>query len=566
MDPPGAGGRFESVFTDRLFHPNGTSLALHAHAVTYGVLSLPLQWIFGSDPPGIFVVYNLVLLLSFALTGYFTYRLALLHSGHRAGALLAGLLVAFLNFRFMNTVRLHVIAMEWLVLLIWAWSAFLRSPSPARMLGVLGAGVLLLHASLEYTASALLLMILLAIPAVRGRGREARPRSSRRAWIASASLGGAATVVLIAPFLTQLLERLSEGGVTFDPRLAVIFSADLFDFVLPNPRHPLWGQFVSPITAAFHEGDGGYGLSLGWSALGLFTLTLLPAVRARNGPRWVIGVGFFLLLSLGPVLHLAGSVYESALLPHALVGKVPVLGASRTPMRYVAPAMLCLSVAAAIGWSNRRTRKMDTRVPSRVEILVGGVILLESLAAPLRMTTVKVPEVYRIPREAATSRIGALVQVPGEVDGWALLWQTVHECPLVAGVPDAIPLHSPRPVDPMANRAWHAFTYRLAGPSALSSLPDTQRSAMVGWLRRYLDLVGARWVVVPRAAEVQWRGSRGTLRPEVLGARAYGGYCGNLRELVPVRVEELGAFTIFEFPIRDRSCVESHPDSGTIPK
>ena len=58
-----------------LFHPDGTSLVLHTYSLTYGVASLPLQWIGGlllhgaADPAAparlLFVVYNLILIASF---------------------------------------------------------------------------------------------------------------------------------------------------------------------------------------------------------------------------------------------------------------------------------------------------------------------------------------------------------------------------------------------------------------------------------------------------------------------------------------------------------------------
>ena len=59
------------------------------------------------------LVYNLILLCSFTFTGYFTYRLALSQTQHRGGALLAGVIFAFINFRIANTVRLNVLATEW---------------------------------------------------------------------------------------------------------------------------------------------------------------------------------------------------------------------------------------------------------------------------------------------------------------------------------------------------------------------------------------------------------------------------------------------------------------------
>jgi hypothetical protein len=168
----------------------GTDLSLHTHAVTYGILALPVLLAFGGDgPPGIFGVYNLIVLVSFTLAAYFSYRLALTLTGDRRAALLAAVVFAYSNFRFANTVRLHVLATEWLVLTVWTAVLLWQRPSPARLVGFTLAGVLLLNASLELTAStAALLAVALAVAVAQrlrvrplARGQRGRGQPGGRA-------------------------------------------------------------------------------------------------------------------------------------------------------------------------------------------------------------------------------------------------------------------------------------------------------------------------------------------------------------------------------------------------
>src|SRR5690242_11933512 len=61
-------------FTDALFYPQGASLLFHPLNLTSGLLALPLRAIFGP-----IAAYNLLVLLSFALSGYAVFLLARAH-------------------------------------------------------------------------------------------------------------------------------------------------------------------------------------------------------------------------------------------------------------------------------------------------------------------------------------------------------------------------------------------------------------------------------------------------------------------------------------------------------
>jgi hypothetical protein len=549
------------LFTDWIFHPAGTSLALHTYSLTYGVLTLPLQWLFArSGPPGLFAVYNLVLLASFTLTGYFGYRLALRESRHRGAALLAGIILAFANFRFANTVRLHVIATEWLVLFVWASAALLEEPSPRRLIGWMGAGILLVYASLEYTAYAVLVLALLAAAERIRRSRShpsqerttRKPRASLRSWILHAAGGAVACGILLWPLLSQLARRLAEGGYGFDPRLTEHFSADLVDFLLPNPRHPLWGALTEPVTAACHLGDGGFGLSLGLIASGMFVLSGIAAARRGAGRRWTLGCLLFLVLSLGPVLHVEGIIHRSVPLPQAALSRLlPFLGGSRTPIRYIAPAEIFLAVACAVGWAEWRRRRSAMTAGGLVpEVVLGGLILFESLAAPFPMTRVAIPEAYRfVARQARGSPPSALLNLPVLPARENLLYQTVHHRKLVEDVESAVPLRSPNPRDPFAQPIWGLVTRGLAQPGAIEGIPAAERGRAVETIRDFLRANDIRWIVVRNVPATGFPRSDPHSPTPPTPQEPYRAYCENLRFLHPVLEQEVGDHTVFELEL-----------------
>jgi hypothetical protein len=564
------------LFCGWLFYPEGTSLALHTYSLTYGVLTLPLQWLLPLIMPGtgsgvavldpLFVVYNLVLLGSFTASAYFTYRLALLMTRHRTAAILAGLLFAYTNYRFANTVRLHVLGTEFLVLALWAWVAFLRHPRPRGLVALAGSLVLLASNSLEYAAYAVILFLVAGIAEIVARASGARrersapldepdpepePPNRKRAWLGAILLSAVAGGLLL-PLGLGLLQRFRQGATTFDPRLATFFSADLLDFLLPNPRHPLWGRLFEGITARFHNGDAGFGQSIGWVALGLFVIAVGSVFQARAGRRWFWGFLIFIALSLGPSLHVGGRVFQKPPLPQALVSKVvPFLAGSRTPIRYLAPASLCLALAVACGWAALR-RRQGFADPSaarpgatRVEIIVGAALLFESLAAPMPLLRVPVPEVYgQIP---PTPGYYALAVIPGLPARESMLYQVIHGERLVQSMEAAIPLHTPRPASPFDTPHWEALMRNLGTPGWIEAQPDESRAQVIDSLKRILSDAKVRWVVLQRTRPVLARDGRSFNAEPVCDETSFNAFRENLRRLWPTREREVGDAVLFMF-------------------
>lgn len=568
-------------FTGWLYYPSGTSLALHTHSVAYGVATLPLHAVFA--PHGgtkLYGIYNLILLASFSTTAYFTYRLALHESQHRAASLLAGLIFAFCAFRFANTTRLHVIATEFLVLTTWASVRWMRRPSPPRLLALLGAGFLLAHASLEYTVIALLVfgwIVLSRIlpsrvqpaplaPPDSSEGRrailraafheEAPPRARAR-WLSWAAIALLACAFL--PLGSQLLRRLSEGGTVFDPRISQYFSADLLDLILPNPRHSIWGDSFARFTAGLHFGDPGFGTHLGVLALALYLLTFRYSSRAHHGRRWAWGAVLFVILSMGARLQVNGDTLPVPL-PHAVLSHLPILGGIRTPIYYFAAAQLFLAIAVAMGWAGRQwsrrravlERSTDAPLdapfpfPTRVEIVLGVLLLVSSLTAPWNYTPEPIPRVYEVVRERAGRNVSTLLHVPGLRARHDLLYQTVHGQRLLDDVGAAIPLHDGSE-EGLRTQMWETLALGFAQSGFVAGLSLEHREALRQLAREYFQTFDIRWIVIPSDPAHQSVGTTNRIPENLLGAAAYRAYRENLQQLQPVWESEFEGFTLFEF-------------------
>ncbi len=495
--------------TRMIFAPHGTSLALHSYSFLYGLASLPLQYLLGAVAPALspreqlFVVYNLLLVVSFTLSGYFTYRLAMEETGNRAAAVIAGLVFAYGNFRFANTVRSHVMPGELVVLAAWAWVRLLKVPSARRLVLWAGAMILLVYGSLELAAYTTVLILILGIGAVRNVRFPALWR-----LVPAVAAACAGSVLLLLPLITALIRRLSEGGAGFPSGMALFFSADVLDFVLPNPRHPIWGEPFRRLTGVFHLGDDGFGLSIGLTAVVLFTLSAGIMLRRRVDRRWFWAAIVLLVLSLGPGLHIAGYVVPLLPLPYDLVSRLlPFLGMSHTPIRYMAVASLCISMTIACGWA-LRSRLSGMR---RLEIALPVLILLESLAAPMAMVEVPAPTLQSAIAERAGDAPGeyALVHIPGLDHRTELLYQTTHRQALVADVRNAVPLRSERGPHPFDSPAWRALTRGIGDAAWWATIPETRHEEVRAAMHEMLSDLRVRWIVLARSQPRLLPGGRG---------------------------------------------------------
>ncbi|NOK63915.1 MAG: hypothetical protein GFH23_1086764n1, partial [Chloroflexi bacterium AL-N1] len=103
--------RINPFFTDVLFYPQGASLLFHPLNLTSGVLGLPLRALFGQ-----IITYNLLVLLSFLLSGYVLFLLARQCGCSVVAALLGGLIYTASAFHFFHLRLGHLeqISMQWL--------------------------------------------------------------------------------------------------------------------------------------------------------------------------------------------------------------------------------------------------------------------------------------------------------------------------------------------------------------------------------------------------------------------------------------------------------------------
>jgi hypothetical protein len=266
------------------------------------------------------------------------------------------------------------------------------------------------------------------------------PAGRLRALIRPGILAVAVCLVLLSPILAGLANRYAQGRlvdtVTYwrsSPR-----GVDLLAYAVPNPNHPWFGQwtqrwFLPDAADAFPEFVASFSL-LALAGIGV-------AAWRRALPRmWVAFTALFVLLSLGPFIHVGG-VNTFVPGPWALLRYVPVIDMARSPSRFTIIAAIGLSLLSAFAleaWLARGHKRWTMSAS-----VLAFLIAVEVIPVPRTLYSATVPDVYRLIATVDDNEQGRLLELPtgirdgtssiGDFNASAEFFQTRHGRPLIGG-------------------------------------------------------------------------------------------------------------------------------------
>ena len=432
-----------------LFYPLGINLAFYTLTVLNGLLSLALQAIFG-----LVAASNLLLLSSFILSAFGAFLLAYyllwgrsdqgpviasqphlratvsaaaqsppastsgISSSPKSGAprndlsgsggapgnkvllasFAAGLVYAFASAKMSYAAlgQWNIASSQWIP--FYVLYLFKTGEQPQRWrYPLLATLFLLLQAYAELTYASFLILFTLLWAGWRA-WRALRQRRAGHLRLLALRLAALALIFVVglAPVLAMMLPDLAAEGDIFveGGGFADVFSADLLGFLVPTRLHPLFGSLVESFD--FHHGVGQH-LYLGY---GLLVLAIVGVVAGRRRPIarfWLLSAATFWLLTLGPTLQVNG--HDTGLpLPFALVARLPFFKGNRYPSRYSVLLFLSLAVLVAYGvqaLGHRLRLPRGRAATAGYGLLLAVVLLFGHLSAPLPLSDMRVPEVYR---------------------------------------------------------------------------------------------------------------------------------------------------------------------------
>ncbi|HUP62791.1 MAG TPA: hypothetical protein VNA69_20490 [Thermoanaerobaculia bacterium] len=259
------------LYDTPIYYPGRYSLAYSENLIGIALAVLPFH-LAGLSP---ITVYNIAMLLGFALSGYGAFVLARLITGSAAASLVAGVVFAFVPYKFDHLSHLQIIWSGWIPLLLAAVLAYWRRPSAKAAACIAAAfvmnGLSNVHFFLFGSLTAVLTIALLSIVDAR-RGR--------RFWAtlaASFVIGG----LVLLPFLLPYRIVSKEYGMRRTEGEARSGSATPSAWLVTTPRSLIYGKVGAPELHR-HEMQlfpGVFAILLAvWSAA-----TPVAAVRSQSG-------------------------------------------------------------------------------------------------------------------------------------------------------------------------------------------------------------------------------------------------------------------------------------------
>ena len=310
-------------------------------------------------------------------------------------------------------------------------------------------GTLTVDARSPQNALTIMWLVLAAWALAAWRPRVAidlRSASARAAIVTTARIAGV-FLVAASPLVWEALRLVArheyvsqEYGWRSIPR-----GVDLLAPFVGHPLHPIWGSLS---RGAYDRLGQNIVEAIGW--FGVMPVLILLTTRPWVGNAidddargWRAAGVVFAVWSLGPFLTIGG--FDIGLkLPAILLRFVPFVANARMPGRAIVIVFLIVALAVAEGLA-RATGRL--RSPALQTMLIGAIVF-EFWQAPMRLTALDEPTVYRV---LAAQPAGAVCEVPfgigdglgvgvGSQDRRILFYATQHGHPLAGGYIGRMPV------------------------------------------------------------------------------------------------------------------------------
>ena len=407
-----------------IFHPMPGAFALSEHLAGIAILTFPLH-VAGLTP---LAVYNVALIVSGWLSGFFAFLLARRLTGSTVGAIIAGCAFAFAPYRAGQLSHLQVLTSQWMPLALLGMHAYLDD-GRARWL-VLFAGAWLLQA----LSNGYYLLFFPLLVAVWLAWFVDWRRHRRRGLVLIGTFVVASA--LLIPTLLRYKTVHDDLGLRRTVGEMLMFSANLTSFVQPARLLTFWPTRESETQEGFlFPGVTVIALAVAGSVALVRRGMVRDAIRRRSpGVFYALAAALFWWLSFGPAED--PSLGGALLRPYTLLTWLPGFDGLRAPARFAMIATVCISVAAACAWVRIAPAWRPHRWAATLLVFAGlfvdGWIDSMPLDAPPQRVRIQAPPeaiVVELPTDDPATNVAAMYRA---ID---------HQRPLVNGYSGHTPPH-----------------------------------------------------------------------------------------------------------------------------
>ncbi len=425
--------------TDYIFYPLGLNLVAYTPVFLNGILSIPLQFVFG-----VIVAQNLMVLFALVSGAFGAYLftreiLARTASGapHAEGAaVLAGALYGFGAWHLNYVVAGHFMLMsnQWLPF----YALYLLRLNRGKLRDALLLALFLVLTAwteLTYVPFLAILTLFYLVYLVL----------AQRAALRSSLVGLVITTLVAAVGMLPLVLSLASDFQRYGYYLASgvgriqIFSAELVSFFLPSGQHPFLGAWSESITTA----NTSYAF-IGWAVLILVLVGLYVRRASAFARFWFVAAVLFALLMLGSTLFINGE-NTNIPMPFALLRLIPFVNANRYPARF--NVMLMLALLPLFAWGILALWNARQPVGKYALGVLVVLLVLEQLVPPVPLTDIHAAPIYEtIAAEPGDFTVlelplgwrGSIV-MQGETDDVAQFFQTTDHKRRLGGITSRFP-------------------------------------------------------------------------------------------------------------------------------
>jgi hypothetical protein len=275
------------LFDANIFYPARGSLTYSDSVILPSLMAMPLLWI-GIHPV---VVYSLVLLSAFALSGLFTYVLARSFGLGVPAAWTSGVMFSLYPYRFEHYPHMELQMAQWMPLVLLGAHRLMLGGRRNRSLALMTVAL----AAQWYSSMYYGLFLSVFVSAFGAAIAVVYKTWRRLAWVAAGVVLG---TILAAPLARAYSEFLEDRGGNRPLEAITAFSATPKDYLEPHERSALygglrWGEPVSERQLFPGVAPIVLGIAGAWPPLGATRLAVLTAgVVAFDGSLGVHGAWY----------------------------------------------------------------------------------------------------------------------------------------------------------------------------------------------------------------------------------------------------------------------------------
>ncbi len=313
-------------FSTFIWHPYGTDLSLAPASVPgASFIALPVTLIFGPVAS-----YNLLIIVGSALSAFFTFLITNYLTNSWKAGVIAGLLFGFSTYQFVQVIHLHIELtfliplIGYLFLVFWEKKiqsiAFILLVGSCLTLQYLFAMEVFVTLTLCIGISCIIVM--LVYPEHFKQLIQFYPEHFKQLIQFAIHLLGAYMIclILLSPFIYTAIRH---GIPTTSLNPAIFFSVDPLNFIIPTTATYLGGNAFAQLSSTFFGSIFENSAYLGIPALGIIIMYSVQYWHEKMTRVLFFTLLCFMILSLGPTLHIAG--YSTLPLPEYYLNKLPVI-------------------------------------------------------------------------------------------------------------------------------------------------------------------------------------------------------------------------------------------------